>query len=301
MEVNPHDRAMTGRELEVAIQGVDGFLCLLTDTIDSKLLDLNPELKVLANYAVGYDNIDVKACTEKGIPVSNTPGVLTDTTADLAFTLIMSIARRVVEADKFTRMGKYEGWGPMLLLGNDIYQKKIGIIGMGRIGQAVARRAVGGFDMDVMYYDINRNKEVEEELGLKYKSFEELLAKSDFISIHVPLNQYTEKLIGEDEFEMMKDSAYIINTSRGAIIDETALLQALRENKIAGAGLDVYEDEPKLTPGLANINNLVLLPHLGSATVETRTKMAVMAAKNLLAGLKGDRMPNIVNPEVFYR
>jgi len=211
----------------------------------------------------------------------------------------MSTARRVVEGDRFTRMGRYEGWGPMLLLGNDIYQKKLGIIGIGRIGQAVARRAVGGFDMDVMYYDINRNKEVEEELGLKYKSFEELLAKSDFISIHVPLNQYTEKLIGEDEFEMMKDSAYIINTSRGAIIDETALLQALRENKIAGAGLDVYEDEPKLTPGLANMDNLVLLPHLGSATVETRTKMAVMAAKNLLAGLKGDKMPNIVNPEVL--
>lgn len=300
MEVFSHDRAMTRAELEEAVQGIDGLLCLLTEDIDDNLLELNPDLQVIANYAVGYDNIDVDACTKRGIPVSNTPGVLTDTTADLAWTLLMSTARRVVEADKFTRTGKYEGWGPMMLLGGDVYGKKLGIIGLGRIGQAVAKRAVGGFDMDVMYHDVNRNQEIEDEYGLEYKvELEDLLQEADFISVHVPLTPQTEKLIGEKEFNMMKDTVYIVNTSRGAVIDEKALVHALRNGDIAGAGLDVYEDEPKLTPGLAGEDNVVLLPHVGSASVETRTKMATMAAENLLAGLKGEEMPNIVNPEAL--
>ena len=297
MEINPHDRAMTRGELKEAIQGIDGLLCLLTDEIDEELLDLNPDLKVIANYAVGYDNIDVEACTQKGIPVSNTPGVLDDTTADLAWTLLMCTARRVIEADKFIRAGKYEGWGPMMFLGGDIYNKTLGIIGLGRIGTGVARRARKGFGMDVNYYDANRKKEAEKELGINYLELNELLKTSDFISIHVPLTSATEKMIGEKEFKMMKETAYLVNTARGAVIDEKALLQALRDGEIAGAGLDVYEDEPKLTPGLAGQDNVVLLPHIGSASIETRTKMATMAADNLLAGLKGEKMPNIINPE----
>ena len=297
LEINPHDRAMTRGELQEAIQGINGLLCLLTDDIDEELLDLNPDLKVIANYAVGYDNIDVEACTQKGIPVSNTPGVLDDTTADLAWTLLMCTARRVIEADKFIRAGKYEGWGPMMFLGGDIYNKTLGIIGLGRIGTGVARRARKGFGMDVNYYDANRKKEAEKELGINYLELNDLLQTSDFISIHVPLTSATEKMIGEKEFKIMKESAYLVNTARGAVIDEKALLQALRDGEIAGAGLDVYEDEPKLTPGLAGQDNVVLLPHIGSASIETRTKMATMAADNLLAGLKGEKMPNIINPE----
>ena len=299
MEINSHDRALTRGELEKAIQGIDGLLCLLTDNIDEDLLKLNPDLQVVANYAVGYDNIDVEACTEKGILVSNTPGVLTDTTADLAWTLLLATARRVVEADKFTRAGKYEGWSPMLLMGGDVYGKKLGIIGLGRIGKAVVKRAVGGFDMDVVYYDKFRDEEFEKDYDLEYVEFEELLETSDFISVHTPLTPETKKMIGEEEFETMKDTAYLINTSRGAVIDEKALLQALRDDEIAGAGLDVYEDEPKLTPGLVGEDNVVLLPHIGSASVETRTEMATMAADNLIAGLKGEKMPNIVNPEAL--
>ena len=299
MEVAPHDRAMTRGELEEFIQGIDGLLCLLTDNIDEELLDLNPDLKVIANYAVGYDNIDIEACTKRGIPVSNTPGVLDETTADLAWNLLMSTARRVIEADKFTRAGKYEGWGPMMFLGGDVYNKTLGIIGLGRIGQKVAKRAVKGFDMDVIYYDAEKKEDVEKELGINYMELNDLLKKSDFISIHVPFTPETEKMIGEKELKMMKKSAYLINTARGAVIDEKALLLALRDDEIAGAGLDVYEDEPKLTPGLVGQDNVVLLPHIGSASIETRTKMATMAARNLIAGLKGEEMPNIINSEVM--
>ncbi|MFW6308783.1 MAG: 2-hydroxyacid dehydrogenase, partial [bacterium] len=228
MEVNPHDRTMTVGELEEAVQGIDGLLCLLTDNINEELLQLNPDLKIIANYAVGYNNIDIEACNHRGIPVANTPGVLTETTADLAWALLMATARRVVEADRFTRAGKYEGWGPMLFMGGDIYNKTLGIIGLGRIGQAVARRAVDGFDMDVYYYNTHRKKELEKELGVEYKGLEEILQISDFISLHVPLTPDTEKMIGEKEFKSMKKSAYLINTSRGAVVDEKALLQALR-------------------------------------------------------------------------
>lgn len=299
MQVNPHDRVMTREELEEAIQGIDGMLCLLTDTIDADLLDLNPNLKVMANYAVGYNNIDVDACTALKIPVSNTPGVLTETSADLAWALIMSVARRIVESDRFTREGKFHGWGPMMLLGGDIYGKTLGVVGLGRIGQSVIKRAKG-FDMKVIYYNTRRKSEEEEKaLGVEYRELDDLLKESDFVSIHVPLMPETTHLISERELKLMKETAYLINTARGPIVDEKALVTALREGEIAGAGLDVYEEEPKLAAGLAELDNTVILPHIASASIATRTKMGVMAAENLLAGLKGEKMPNLVNPEAL--
>lgn len=299
MQVNPYDRVMTRQELEEAIKEVDGMLCLLTDYIDASLLDLNPNLKVLANYAVGFNNIDVAACTERRIAVSNTPGVLTETSADLAWALIMAVARRIVEADRFTREGKFDGWGPMMFLGGDVYGKTLGVVGMGRIGQGVVRRAKG-FDMKVIYYNTNRKSKAEENaLGVEYRELESLLQEADFVSLHVPLIPETVHLIGERELKMMKNTAYLINTARGPVVDEKALVRALREGEIAGAGLDVFEQEPKLEEGLASLDNVVILPHIASASTDTRTKMAMMAAENLLAGLKGEKMPNIINPDVL--
>ena len=295
VEINPHDRALSRGELEEAIKGVDGIITLLSDNIDAELIDMNPDLEVIANYAVGYDNIDVEACSDRDIAVSNTPGVLTETTADLAWALILAAARRIPEADRYTREGRYEGWGPMLMLGSDVHSKTLGVMGLGRIGKAVARRGSAGFDMDVIYYNRSRDEEFEQEYGVEYRPLDELLEQSDFVSLHLPLTPATEKLIGEKELDKMKDEAYLINTARGAVVDENALLHALREGKIAGAGIDVYEDEPKLTPGLAGLDNLVMLPHIGSASVETRAEMAVMAAENMLAGLRGERMPNRIN------
>ena len=301
MEVNPHDRVMTREELETAIQGIDGLLCLLTDKIDAELLDLNPDLQVIANYAVGYNNIDIEACTERNILVSNTPGVLSDTTADFAWALLMATSRRIVEGDKFARAGKYNGWGPMLMLGGDIYNKTLGIIGLGRIGKKVAKRA-SGFNMNKIYY--NRTKltsEEEKKFDVEYAEFEELLKTSDFISLHVPLTDSTRHLIGKKELEMMKKTAYLINTSRGPVIDESALADALKNNEIAGAGLDVYEEEPKIHPGLIDLDNVVLNPHIASASIDTRTKMGTMAAENLIVGLKGNKMPNLINKEVLQK
>jgi glyoxylate reductase len=299
MQVNPHDRVMTRAELEEAIKGIDGLLCLLTDTIDASLIDLNPNLKVIANYAVGFNNIDVDACTKRKIPVSNTPGVLTETTADLAWALIMSAARRIAESDRFTRAGKFEGWGPMLMLGGDIYGKTLGVIGMGRIGEAVIRRAKG-FNMKVVYYTSRRkSKDEEQALGVEYRNFADLLRESDFVTVHVPLFPETVHLIGEKELRLMKQTAYLINTARGPIIDEKALVKALRNNEIAGAGLDVFEQEPILEEGLTELENVTILPHIASASIETRTKMGTMAAENLIAGLKGEKMPNLINPEAL--
>ncbi len=300
VEVNPYDRVLTREELLQAVKGRDGILCLLTDKIDAEVFDAaGPQLKVVSNYAVGYDNIDVDEATKRGIVVTNTPGVLTETTADLAWALIMSVARRIVEADKFTRAGKYDGWAPMLFLGQDIYGKTLGIIGMGRIGQAVARRAKG-FNMKVLYNDIRRiPEELEKELNATFASMDEVIENSDFISLHTYLSPETYHLINEEKLKRMKKTAYLINTSRGPVIDEAALVKALKEGWIAGAGLDVYEFEPKLVPGLAECENAVLLPHIASASVETRTKMATMAAENLLAVLAGRMPPNPVNPEVM--
>lgn len=299
VEVNQEDRVLTREEVIEGVKGKDALLCLLTDAIDATVLDANPGLKVVANYAVGYNNIDVGAATQRKIPVTNTPGVLTETTADFAWALLMSTARRVVESDKFTRAGLFNGWAPMLFLGCDVYAKTLGLVGFGRIGEAVARRA-GGFSMEVLYYDeYRRDPDEEKRLGVRYAPFDELLRRSDFISIHVPLMDGTRHMFGEAEFKAMKNTAVLINTSRGPVVDERALVAALREREIAGAGLDVSEAEPELEPGLVELDNVVLAPHIASASVETRTKMAVMAAQNVLAAVRGEVPPNIVNREVF--
>ncbi|MBT9139577.1 MAG: putative 2-hydroxyacid dehydrogenase [Dehalococcoidia bacterium] len=282
------------------IQEADGLICLLSDGIDSEVLKSNPKLKVVCNVAVGYDNIDVGAATKLKIMVTNTPGVLTETTADLAFALLLSVARRIVEADKFTRRGEYKGWELIQPhLGRDVYGKALGIVGMGRIGTAVAKRASRGFDMKILYYDEIRNEQAEKELGAEFVEFEELLEKSDFISIHSPLTEKTRHMFSTEQFKKMKKSAYLINTARGPVVNEEALVKALRDKEIKGAGLDVYEEEPKVHPELVKLDNVVLLPHIASASVETRTKMATMAAENMIAALKGKEPPNLVNKEVL--
>ena len=296
--VNPHNRVLTKEELMDGVKIADGLLSLLTDDITAEVMDVNPNLKIISNYAVGYNNIDVEAAIKRGIQVTNTPGVLTDTTADLAWALIMAIGRRVVEGDAFTREGHFDGWDPMLLLGTDITGKTLGIVGMGRIGQAVARRAMG-FDMRILYHDMAPVPVAEEEYQAEFVALDELLRQSDFVTIHAPLTDETRHMIGRRELSVMKKTAYLVNTARGPLVDEEALVEALRDGIIAGAGLDVYENEPRLASGLAELPNTVILPHLGSATLETRTKMATMAAANLVAALEGKRPPHIVNPEVL--
>ena len=295
--INPHNRVLNKDELIDGVRAADGLLCLLTDEITAEIMDVNPNLKVISNYAVGYNNIDVAAATQRGIMVTNTPGVLTDATADLTWALLMAVSRRVVEGDALTRAGRFMGWDPMLLLGSDISGKTLGIIGMGRIGQAVARRAMG-FDMRILYYDQAPVPEAE-EYKAEFVALDELLRESDFVTLHAPLTDETRHMIGSQELRLMKKTAYLINTARGPLVDEEALVEALKEGIIAGAGLDVYEDEPKLASGLAELPNTVLLPHLGSATLGTRTKMATMAAANLIAALEGKRPANLVNPEVL--
>jgi glyoxylate reductase len=274
---------------------------LLTDKIDKEVLDAAPNLRVISSYSVGFDHIDVEEATKRGIYVTNTPGVLTETTADLAWSLLMTIARRIVEADKFVRTGKWKvGWSPTLLLGRDVYGKTLGIVGLGRIGSAVAKRA-RGFDMKVLYYDVIRPPpEREKELGVEFAPLDRLLKESDFVTLHVPLTKETYHMISERELKLMKSTAFLINTSRGAVIDEKALVKALKEGWIAGAALDVFEKEPiDLDNPLLELENVVLVPHIGSASTETRSKMAEMAAKNLIAVLKGEEPPFLVNPEVM--
>lgn len=298
IEVFPYDRIPTKKEIINGLKNKDGLLCLLSDPIDRDVINSEPKLKMIASYAVGYDNIDVKAATDRSIPVSNTPGVLTEATAEMAWALLFSVARRIVEADSFTRAGKFNGWGPMLMLGQDATNKTLGIVGAGRIGTAVALKSKG-FNMNVLYYDSRINEKLEEELGAKKVDLTKLLKKSDFVSIHVPLIDSTHHLISEEELKIMKKTAVLINTSRGPVVDEKALVKALQEKWIFGAGLDVYEHEPKVTEELKKLDNVVLQPHSASATFETRTKMAIMAAENIVAGLKGEIPPNCVNPEVF--
>jgi lactate dehydrogenase-like 2-hydroxyacid dehydrogenase len=299
VEVNPHDRPLTYDEMLKEVRGRDAIITMLSDRVDARLMQEATNLKIVANYAVGYDNIDVKAATVRGIVVTNTPGVLADSTADMAWALLFSVTRRIVEGDKLTRAGQFTGWAPMMLLGGDLVGKTLGIIGAGRIGTAMAMRS-RGWCMKVLYTtQSRRNTVLEEMLGAKRVDLETLLKESDFISIHTPLSEKTRHLIGSQEFSTMKRTAYLINTGRGAIIDEDALVQALRNRQIAGAGLDVYEEEPKLKPGLAELDNVVLAPHLGSATVETRTKMSLMAAENISAVLNRQKPPNCVNPEAL--
>lgn len=298
VDVNPEDRVLTREELLEDVRGRDGVLCLLTDSIDEEVFEAAKGARIFANYAVGYNNVDVEAATRHGIMITNTPGVLTDATADMAWALLFAVARRIVESDRYNRDGKFTGWGPMLFLGGDITGQTLGIVGAGRIGTAVALKSVG-FKMNVLYADAVRNEVLEQTLGAQRVGLDELLRTSDFVSIHVPLLPETTHLIGVRELGLMKETAYLINTSRGPVVDEKALVEALKMKRIAGAGLDVYENEPEMAPGLAALDNAVLAPHVASATIQTRTKMATMAASNLIAGLKGETPPNLVNPEVL--
>jgi glyoxylate reductase len=281
------------------VEDVDGLLPLLTERIDAEVMDAGTSLRVISNYAVGFNNIDLEAATERGIYVTNTPGILTDTTADAAFALLMAVARRIPEADRHIRARNWiHAWGPRMFIGTDVHGKTLGILGMGRIGSAIAKRAKG-FDMNVIYNDVYRREDMEEELGIAYKSREEVLREADFVSLHVPLTLETRHMIGAEELAAMKETAILINTSRGPVVNEEALYEALRDGAIAGAGLDVFEVEP-VDPGspLLGLDNIVLTPHLASGSVETRTKMAVTAATNLVSVLQGKEPPNLVNPEV---
>jgi len=298
VEINPYDRVLSKEEILKGLKGKDGLLCLLTDSIDKDVINAEPKLRMIANYAVGYDNIDVQAATERDIPVSNTPGVLTETTAEMAWALLFAVARRIVEGDHFTRTGKFKGWGPFVVLGQDISNKTLGVIGTGKIGTAFALKSKG-FAMNVVYVDKKTNILLEREVKAKRVTLSELLTISDYISLHVPLLPSTHHLISKKELQLMKKTAILINTSRGPVVDERALAEALREHRIFGAGLDVYEHEPKISEKLKKLDNVVLQPHSASATFETRTNMAIIAAKNMIAGLKGKIPPNCINPEVF--
>ncbi len=299
VDFHSEDRPMERRDFLERLDGKEGLLPSITDMVDEEAMDRAPGLRMIANFGVGFNNIDVAAATARGIPVSNTPGVLTDATADVAFALILAANRRVVEGDRMVREGRFRFWAPFLFLGSEVSGKTLGIVGMGRIGQAVARRA-RGFGMPVLYNNRNRLSPMEEEaLGASLRSLPDLLAEADIVSLHVPLTPETRHLIDREALGRMKPSAVLINTSRGPVVDEKALVEALRAGTIGGAGLDVYEEEPRLAPGLAELDNAVLLPHVGSATWETRMKMADLAVTNLLAGLRGDRPPNLVNPEVW--
>ena len=290
-------------ELLRAVAGCDGVLTLLTDRVDNEFLDAaGPQLKVVSNYAVGFDNVDVPACTARGIPVGNTPGVLTETTADLAFALMMAAARRLPEGDRYVRAGKWKTWGPMLLLGPDVHGATIGIVGFGRIGQAVARRAAG-FGMTILYHDVRRaDQAVEAEHSATFLPLEKLLAQADFVSLHVNLTPETRGLINTEKLGWMKPTAVLVNTSRGPVVDGAALATALRDGQIFAAGLDVTDPEPIATDDpLLSLDNCLVVPHIASASHATRSKMAEMAAANLLAGLRGERLPTPVNPEVYDR
>jgi glyoxylate reductase len=277
----------------------DGLICLLTDRIDRALIDACPRLRVISNVAVGYDNIDVAAATARGIAVGNTPDVLTETTADLAFALMLAAARRIVEADRFVREGRWHTWDPNLLLGYDVHGTTLGIIGFGKIGQAVARRA-GGFGMRVLFTPGAQRAVSQQVAGAQKADLGELLAVSDFVSLHVPLTAETRHLIGQQQLRLMKRTAILVNTSRGGVVDQRALVHALEEGWIAAAGLDVMEEEPvPRDDALLRAPNVVLLPHIGSASHATRARMAAMAVDNCIAGLQGERLPNCVNPKVY--
>ncbi len=299
LTMNHEDRYLTKQEIMEGVQGVDGLLCLLTDVIDDQILSANPALKVVANFAVGFNNIDIDAATARKIPVTNTPGVLTETTADMAFALLLDSARRVAEGDRFVRTRAWQGWGPLQFLGADVSHSTLGLIGLGRIGKSMIPRA-RGFSMNVLYWNRTRLTPQEEaSLNVTYGELDEVLKQSDFVSLHVAQNEATRHLLGKREFSLMKPEALLVNTARGPIVDEKALVVALQSGQIAGAGLDVYEQEPLLEPELYEMDNVVVAPHLGSGTIGTRTKMGNMAAENCLATCLGQRPPNLVNPQIY--
>lgn len=297
--VYPEDRNITKSELLSVIEGQDAIISMLSDPMDLDVIQTGHNLKVIANYAVGFNNIDVKTATSRKIAVVNTPDVLTNASADFAWALLMSAARRVVEGDQMTRSGQFVGWAPELLLGVEVYGKTLGLIGAGRIGQAVAKRAQG-FAMRTLYHNRKRlPNDVEKKYALEYVDLNTLLKESDFVSLHCPLTPETKYLIGAKELAMMKPTAVLVNTARGPVVDETALVQALKQRTIYAAGLDVFEDEPALKPGLVELPNVVLAPHIASAAIETRAKMVDMVANDVLAALEGRRPLNLVNPEIF--
>jgi glyoxylate reductase len=299
VEINPHDRPLTRAELLENVKGRDGVLCLITDKINAEVFDAAKGIKGFANYAVGYDNIDVKEATRRGIPVSNTPGVLTDATAEMAWALLFAIARRMVESDAVMRSGQWPGWGPLQFIGGDVTGKTLGIIGAGRIGTAMALKS-RGFEMNVLYTDECSNETLERQLQAKKVALTTLLEQSDFVSVHVPLMPSTRHLLGMQEFQKMRKTAYLINTARGPVINETELVEALKNGVIAGAGLDVYENEPRMADGLKDLKNVVIAPHTASATHSSRNGMARLAAENLLAMVAGRKAPNCLNPEVYH-
>jgi len=289
----PSDQMPRNQLLEL-IPEADALICLLSETIDREVISRAPKLKVISNYAVGYNNIDVAFATERKIYVTNTPDVLTEATADLAWALLLAAARRVVEGDEMVRQNRFTGWAPDLLLGLDVAYKTLGVVGLGRIGLAVARRAKG-FGMRVLYWSKNRKEQWEEQFGLEYQPLDTLLQTADFVSLNVALTPETHHLIGEKEFSLMKNTAILVNTARGPVVDEAALAAALREKKIWAAGLDVYENEPEVHPDLLKLDNVILAPHVGSGTIDTRAKMAEMVVSNVLMALKGQRPTNAVN------
>jgi len=282
-----HDRQITKEELLAAVREVDGLVCLLSDPIDAGVIAAASRLRCISTYAVGYNNIDTDAAASRRIAVTNTPGVLTEATADIAFALMIACARRIVESDAWLRNGAFDGWAPKLFLGQDLVGKTLGIIGAGRIGRALAKKAKGGFDMRILYHNRTRSDAFETESGALYADLDTLLKESDFISIHVPLTPETRHMIDARALSLMKPSAVFVNTARGPVVDEAALIEALRERRIFAAGFDVYENEPRIPEELISLPNTVLLPHIGSASIETRDRMAVMAADNLIAVLDG--------------
>lgn len=299
VEVWPEQTPPSAHILKAESQASDGLLCLLTDPVDQALIVQAPKLKVISQMAVGYDNIDIAAATQAKIPVGHTPGILTTATADLTWALLMAAARRIVEGDRYTRSGHWKTWEPELLLGPDVGGSTLGIIGMGRIGQAVAQRAKG-FEMTVLYHSPTRKPEIEATLGLEWAAIDELLQQSDFVSLHCPLTPETHHLINDRALNLMKSSTILINTARGSIVDQTALYRALKEGAITQAAIDVTDPEPiSMESPLLELSNLIITPHIGSASRPTREKMATMAIENLIAGLKGDRLPHCINPSVY--
>ncbi len=298
------DRGPARSRLLDAVATADVLLCLLTEAVDRELLSAGRRLRGVSQMAVGVDNVDMAAATELGIPVGHTPGVLTETTADLAWALLLATARRIPQAHRYQVEGRYRIWGPELFTGADVgsggsgRRKVLGIVGFGRIGQAVARRSVG-FDMEVLAHDPRNRDRVEAVPGVRWAPLDHLLSEADFVSLHTPLTPETHHLLGEEELRTMKSTAILVNTARGPVVDEAALVRALREGWIAGAGLDVYEDEPRMAPGLVDLPNVVLLPHVGSASIDTRDRMATMAAHNAVAFLQGERAPHTVDPGVY--
>ncbi|WP_044617186.1 2-hydroxyacid dehydrogenase [Gynuella sunshinyii] len=295
---NQQPRKLTRQELLDGIKGVDGVLTSGTDKIDAELMDLNPGIRCFSNYAVGFDNMDVAAATQRRVLCTNTPDVLNDSTAEMAWALLMAVARRVVESDRIMRTRQWTGWEPQEFLGGDITGKTLGIIGAGRIGTSIAMKS-RGFDMQILYSGRRNNSELDAKLNARFVDMDTLLQSSDFVSLSVALNAQTYHLIGARELALMKPTAYLINTARGPVVDEAALVQALKSKQIAGAGLDVYEFEPDMVEGLELLENTVLTTHIGSATYATRNAMAVKAATNLIAALKGEMPPDCLNPQVF--